>query len=429
VRPPSDTAARIGELIARLIEDGSTLQIGLDAMSQATIQGLSEKNDLGIHSQYLSDDIMHLYSQGVITNRRKGFNDGKLVASAAIGSRNLYDFLDNNPAVDFHPSDYVNDPFIISRHNRMVSMNVARTMDLTGQVEVEASALTFFAGASGIVDFVRGAKRSPSGKSLLMLSSTSDDGTTSNIVPILANTNVAVPRADVHYVVTEYGAVNLSEKPRAGRAMISLAHPDFREGLFADAKQLGLIGPERTLGEAVRGIYPVRLEETMTVEGEEVTIRPAKPVDERRIQEHYYSLVKEDVFSRFMHEKTSFSRADVEVRSQVDYVKDLTLVAVVGEFGFAGWWRRVHAAGEKQHGRSGFPRTRITRARDLLAILRWPTPRGEGCFRPGRPHDPGQPGHDPLFKTLPYKVMSAFDGEGAAHLPSSWAHRVLKIRV
>ncbi|MDO8942219.1 MAG: acetyl-CoA hydrolase/transferase C-terminal domain-containing protein, partial [Desulfobacterales bacterium] len=191
VRPPSDTAVRIGELIARLIEDGSTLQIGLDAMSQATIQGLSEKNDLGIHSQYLSDDIMHLYSQGVITNRRKGFNDGKLVASSAIGSRNLYDFLDNNPAVDFHPSDYVNDPFIISRHNRMVSMNVARTMDLTGQVEVEASALTFFAGASGIVDFVRGAKRSPGGKSLLMLSSTSDDGKTSNIVPTLTDTNVA----------------------------------------------------------------------------------------------------------------------------------------------------------------------------------------------------------------------------------------------
>ncbi len=101
---------------------------------------------------------MHLYAQGVITNRRKGFNDGKLVASAAIGSRNLYDFLDNNPAVDFHPSDYVNDPFIIARHHRMVSMNVARTMDLTGQVEVEASALTFFAGVSGIVDFVRGAQ-------------------------------------------------------------------------------------------------------------------------------------------------------------------------------------------------------------------------------------------------------------------------------
>jgi acyl-CoA hydrolase len=130
--------------------------------------------------------------------------NGKLVASAAIGSRNLYDFLDNNPAVDFHPSDYVNDPFIISRHNRMVSMNVARTMDLTGQVEVEASALTFFAGASGIVDIVRGANRSPGGKSLLMLFSTADDGATSNIVPILTNTNVAVPRADVHYVVTEY---------------------------------------------------------------------------------------------------------------------------------------------------------------------------------------------------------------------------------
>jgi acyl-CoA hydrolase/RimJ/RimL family protein N-acetyltransferase len=421
VRPPSDTAARIGELIARLIEDGSTLQIGLDAMSQATIQGLSEKNDLGIHSQYLSDDIMHLYSQGVITNRRKGFNDGKLVASAAIGSRNLYDFLDNNPAVDFHPSDYVNDPFIISRHNRMVSMNVARTMDLTGQVEVEASALTFFAGASGIVDFTRGAKRSPGGKSLLMLSSTSDDGTTSNIVPTLTNTNVAVPRADVHYVVTEYGAVNLFGKSLQERvvAMISLAHPDFREGLFADAKQLGLIGPERTLGEAVRGIYPVRLEETMTVEGEEVTIRPAKPVDERRIQEHYYSLAKEDIFSRFMHEKTSFSRADVEVRSQIDYVKDLTLLAVVGEFGFG----RVVAVGEcmllakSNMAEVAFSAHKIYQGKGICRrILRKlaDTAREKGVFGLIAYTTPGNQAMIRLFKTLPYKVKSAFDGEGVS---------------
>jgi RimJ/RimL family protein N-acetyltransferase len=421
VRPPSETAARIGELIARLIEDGSTLQIGLDAMSQATIQGLSEKNDLGIHSQYLSDDIMHLYSQGVITNRRKGFNDGKLVASAAIGSRNLYDFLDNNPAVDFHPSDYVNDPFIISRHNRMVSMNVARTMDLTGQVEVEASALTFFAGASGIVDFVRGAKRSPGGKSLLMLSSTSEDGTTSNIVPTLTNTNVAVPRADVHYVVTEYGAVTLFGKSLQERvvAMISLAHPNFREGLFADAKQLGLIGPERTLGEAVRGIYPVRLEEAMTVEGEEVTIRPAKPVDERRIQEHYYGLAKEDIFSRFMHEKTSFSRADAEVRSQIDYVKDLTLLAVVGEFGFG----RVVAVGEcmllaksnmaevafsahKNYQGKGICRRILRKLAD--------TAREKGVFGLIAYTTPGNQGMIRLFKTLPYKVKSQFDGEGVS---------------
>ena len=418
-RPASETATRIGQMIARLVEDGSTIQIGLDAASQATLHALGDKNDLGVHSQFLTDDMMHLFSQGAITNRCKGFNDGKLVASAAIGSRNLYEFLDNNPAVDFRPSDYVNDPFIIARHQRMVSMNVARTMDLTGQVEVEAAARTFFAGVSGTVDFVRGARRSPGGKSILMLFSTSEDGQHSNIVPILANTNVGVPRADVHYVVTEYGAFNLLGKSLQERVvgMISVAHPKFREELFVAAKQLGLIGPERTLGEAVRGVYPVRLEETMEIDGEEVVIRPAKPVDERRIQEHYYSLNKEDIFSRFRHEKTSFSRSDVEVRSLVDYVRDLTLVAVVGEFGFG----QVVALGEcmliekinmaevafsvnKKYQNKGIGRRILRKLSDsarekgLFGLMAYTSPSNQGMIR--------------MFKSLPYKVKSTFDGEG-----------------
>ncbi|MCU0592422.1 MAG: GNAT family N-acetyltransferase, partial [Desulfobacterales bacterium] len=393
--------------------------IGLDAASQATIQALGEKNDLGVHSQFLTDDIMHLYSQGVVTNRRKGYNDGKLVASAAIGSHNLYEFLDNNPAVDFRPSDYVNDPFVIARHHRMVSMNVARTMDLTGQVEVEAAARTFFAGVSGTVDFVRGARRSPGGKSILMLFSTSEDGQRSNIVPILTDTNVGVPRADVHYVVTEYGVFNLFGKSLQERVvgMISIAHPSFREELFAAAKKLGLIGPERTLGEAVRGVYPILLEETLEIDGDEVVIRPAKPVDERRIQEHYYGLDKEDIFSRFRHEKTSFSRSDVEIRSNVDYVKDLTLLAVVGEFGFG----RVVAVGEcmwiekinlaevafsvnKKFQNKGIGRRILrkladsARERGLFGLMAYTSPNNQGMIR--------------MFKSLPYKVKSTFDGEG-----------------
>jgi acyl-CoA hydrolase/GNAT superfamily N-acetyltransferase len=418
-RPSSEIATRIGQLIARLIDDGSTLQIGLDAASQATTQALADKNDLGVHSQFITDDIMHLYSQGVITNRRKGINDGKLVSSAAIGSRNLYEFLDNNPAVDFRPSDYVNDPFIIARHNRMVSMNVARTMDLTGQVEVESSPRTFFAGISGIVDFTRGARRSPGGKAILMLHSTTEDGQASTIVPILNNTNVGVPRADVHYVVTEYGAFNLLGKSLQERVvgMISVAHPNFREELFAAAKKLGLIGPERTLGEAVRGVYPVKLEETMEIEGEEVVIRPAKPVDERRIQEHYYSLDKEDIFSRFRHEKTSFSRSEVEARSHVDYVRDLTLLAVVGEFGFG----RVVAVGEcmliekinmaevafsvnRQYQNKGIGRRMLRKLADtaretgIFGLMAYTSPNNQGMIR--------------MFKSLPYKVKSTFDGEG-----------------
>jgi acyl-CoA hydrolase/GNAT superfamily N-acetyltransferase len=334
----SEAATRIGRHIANLIEDGCTLQIGLDSASQATMQGLSNKNDLGVHSQFLTDDIMHLYATGNINNKKKGLNEGKMVASMAIGSHNLYEFLNDNPAIEFHPSDYVNDPFVIAQHNRMVSMNVARMMDLTGQVSAEASAATRFAGVSGIPDFVRGARRSPRGKSILMLFSTTEteNGLESNIVPYMNDHVVVVPRGDVHYVVSEYGSVNLFGKSIQERVigMISIAHPMFREELFEAAKQRGLIGAERTLGEAARAVYPVQLEEVLYISGEKITIRPSKPVDERRIQEHYYSLPKEDVLTRFFCQKTIFARAEMESRSHVDYVNDLTLMAVVGEFGF-----------------------------------------------------------------------------------------------
>ncbi|NOR24200.1 MAG: acetyl-CoA hydrolase, partial [Desulforhopalus sp.] len=334
----SEAAQQIGNHIAKLIEDGSTLQIGLDAVSQATVQTLSNKNDLGVHSQFLTDSIMHLYAMGNITNKKKGLNEGKMVASMAVGTPDLYEFLNDNPAVDFHPSDYVNDPFVISRHNRMVSMNVASKMDLTGQVTAQASAATRFAGVSGIPDFVRGARRSPAGKSIIMLYSTKEtkDGLESAIIPVFRGDLVVVPRGDVHYVVTEYGCVNLFGKSVQERviAMISIAHPDFREALLEDAKELGFIDTERTLGEASRAVYPVRLEQTLELNGQKVTIRPSKPVDERRIQEHYYTLPKEDVLTRFFCQKTIFARAEMETRSHVDYVNDLTLVAVVGEFGF-----------------------------------------------------------------------------------------------
>jgi acyl-CoA hydrolase/RimJ/RimL family protein N-acetyltransferase len=342
--PPSEVATLIGKQISRLIPDGATLQVGLDAASQATLHALSQKNDLGFHSQYLTNDIMHLYAMGVINNHKKGFNDGKLVASAALGDKDLYEFLHDNPAIEFHPSDYVNDPLIISRHNRVVSMNVAKAVDLTGQVTVEAMAQTHYAGVSGILDFIQGAWRSPGGKSILMLPSTTPDGKKSNIIPWMASDVVVVPRASVHHVATEYGVVNLFGKSLQERvlAMISIAHPDFRDELFLAAKQAGMVGPQRSLGEAARAVYPVSLEEAIQVNGQLVTVRPAKPVDERRIREHYYSLDKNDVFLRFFHEKTSFSVLDAESKSQIDYIKDMTLVGMVGESGF----RRVIAVGE-----------------------------------------------------------------------------------
>ncbi len=417
-KPPSSVATMIGKNISRLIQDGSTLQVGLDSASQATLQALCDKNDLGFHSLYLTDDIMHLYAQGVINNRKKGINEGKLMASAALGSAELYEFLNNNPGVDFRPSDYVNDPFVIAQHHRMVSMNVAKAVDLTGQVTIEAASQTNYAGVSGVADFVRGAKRSVGGKSILMLNSTTADGKKSNIIPTMTHETVVVPRGDVQYVATEYGVVNLLGKSLQGRAMamISIAHPDFRDELFQAAKEDGLIGSEKSLGEAVRGIYPVRFEERLEVDGQVITIRPAKPVDDRRIQEHYYQLKKEDVFRRFFHEKTIFGRTEVEGKSQADYIKDFALVGVVGEFGFD----KVIAVGEylllsdsnmaevafsvssefqgKGLGKI-FLRKLAAAAKEngIAGLIAYTSPQNKAMVQ--------------LFKTLPCKVTTSFDGD------------------
>jgi GNAT superfamily N-acetyltransferase len=334
--PESDQADVIGRHIANLIDDGSTIQISLGTTSHATLVALADKNDLGVHSQFLTNGMMDLVSRGVITNRKKGFNDGKLVASIAIGTRELYQFLHNNPGVEFHPSDYVNDPRIIAHHNKMVCMNVAMAMDLTGQVAADALPVNHYSGLTGIQDFITGTSLCEDGKFILMLTSTAAGGKQSRIVPTLHDTAVVVPRGEVQYVITEYGAVDLFGKSYQERALalISIAHPDFREELFYEAKKMGLLGLERTFNESIYGIYPVRMEETVEIDGEAVTFRPTKPVDERLLQEHFYNLDEQDVVSRFFGARACFVQTDVEGISRTDYIKNLTVVAVVGEVGF-----------------------------------------------------------------------------------------------
>jgi len=343
-QPELESANIIGRQVARLIDDGSTINISLGTTHQANLLGLSQKNDLGVHSRFITDDVQHLFSTGVITNRKKGFNEGKLVASSAMGSENLYEFLNDNPAIEFQPSDYVNDPTIIARHHKMVSMHVVMVMDLTGQVSADALPYNNFSGVNGMLDFIRGSALSEGGKSILMMTSTSGDGKKSRIVPSLLDTAVVVPRGDVQYVITEYGAVNLLGKSLQERAMamISIAHPNFRDELFFEAKKMGLLDAGRKRPDFSRGVYPLKLEETRIINDQEVVIRPAKPVDERRIQEHFYTLEKDDVVLRFFHAKSAFRRDEIEGLSQIDYINNLTVVAVVGEFGFG----RVVGIGE-----------------------------------------------------------------------------------
>jgi acyl-CoA hydrolase/GNAT superfamily N-acetyltransferase len=416
--PELEAANDIGRLIARLIEDGSTMEIGLGSTHQATLLALADKNDLGIHTQYMTNDIMHLFSRGVITNHKKGLNEGKMVASGAIGNEDLYEFLNDNPAIEFHPSDYVNDPSVISRHNKMVSMNVAMTIDLTGQVAADALPYNNFSGVTGMFDFIRGAFQSKGGKSILLLPATALQGKKSRIVPQLDDEAVVVPRGDVHYVVSEYGAVNLFGKSLQERAMamVSIAHPDFRDELFYAAKKMGLLSAERTLTESIHGVYPIHLEETVEVDAEQVTIRPAKPVDERRIQEHFYNLDRDDVVARFFHEKNSFVHDEVKGVSLIDYIKDLTVVAVVGEFGFG----KVIGVGEylvdpatreaevafsisRPYQKKGLGKILLNKladsARDngICGLMAYTSPQNRGMIK--------------LFRMLPYKVDSFFDGD------------------
>ena len=287
---------------------------------------------------------MKLMAMGVVTNRKKGYNNGKIICSNAIGDQDLYDMLDNNSAVEFHPSKYVNDPRIISRNKKMVAMNIAREIDLTGQVSADALAINNFSGVTGIVDFFRGASMSEGGKSILMLTSTRDNDERSRIVPMLQNSAIVIPRGEVQYIVTDYGSVNLFGKSMQERAlaMISIAHPDFRDYLFDQARELGLLGPERSLKEEMRATYPLHLEETRVIDNHQITFRPVKLTDERPIQEHYYGLDKTDVTSRFFHEKTSFVSKQIERTFIIDYSRDLTIVAVEGEPGF----ERILAVGE-----------------------------------------------------------------------------------
>jgi len=334
--PEFEAAVRIGQLVSRLIEDGSTVQISLGATHNSFMTAVADKNDLGVHTQFLSDAIMSLYSMGVITNRRKGLNAGKLIASGAVGSNELYGFLHDNPAIEFHPSDYVNNPAVIAQHHKMVSLNVVMGMDLTGQVAADALPYNHFTGVNGLMDFTRGAGMAPDGKSVLMIPSTTLDGRSSRILPILESTAVVVPRGDVHYVATEYGLVNLFGKSLEERAlaMISIAHPDFRDHLLERAKDFGLLSKKRASHEITSGVYPLHLEETRTYDGVEVLFRPAKPVDTRQIQEHFYHLEEQDVVKRFFQKKTRFVQDEVADFCEVDYVHDLSVVAVVGEAGY-----------------------------------------------------------------------------------------------
>ena len=236
--PPDEVAFAIGQHVANLIPEGATLQTGIGKIPHAVLASLTGHRDLGIHTEMLSDSVIDLVEKGVITGRRKTLLPGKIVTSFVMGTRRLYDWVNENPAVELHPSDFTNDPLVIAKNDQMIAINSALAVDLTGQVAADTLGGRFFSGIGGQVDFTRGAARSRGGKPIIALPSTAQAGSVSRIQPLLeAGAGVVTSRGDVHFVVTEFGVADLWGKSIRERAnaLIQIAHPKFRAELTTAA--------------------------------------------------------------------------------------------------------------------------------------------------------------------------------------------------
>lgn len=242
LQPPKigETERKIGQYIASLIHDGDTLQLGIGAIPDAVLSFLGDKKDLGIHSEMFSDGVVDLARKGVITNKKKTVDPGKFVSCFLMGTKKLYDFVNNNPDVLMKPVDYTNDPFVVAKIDNIISINSAMQVDLMGQVNAEMIGYKQFSGVGGQVDFVRGASRAKGGKAIIAMSSTAGHGKISKIVPLLdEGAAVTTSRNDIDYVVTEFGIAHLKGRTLRQRAMelIKIAHPDFKQDLIAVFEQ------------------------------------------------------------------------------------------------------------------------------------------------------------------------------------------------
>jgi acetyl-CoA hydrolase len=242
--PIDEVSAAIGRHVAGLIDDGDCLQLGIGTIPNAVLKELRNHTHLGVHTEMLSDGIVELVRGGAIDCSRKNYHPDKIICSFVMGTRALYDFVDDNPFVESYGNEFVNDPFNISKNDRMVAVNSAIQVDLTGQVNSDSVGSRPYSGIGGQVDFIRGAARSKGGRPIIALPSTAKGGTLSRITPMLMEgAGVVTSRGDVHYVVTEHGVANLYAKGirERARALIDIAHPKFRDELEARAREMNLL--------------------------------------------------------------------------------------------------------------------------------------------------------------------------------------------
>lgn len=336
--PPAevtDTTRQIAEYVAGLVEDGCTLEFGIGRIPQALLGFLKGKKDLGVHTEMVTDGIIDLIESGAVTGARKTVDRGKVVASFALGTRKLYDFIDNNPVFAFHPTEYVNDPFIIRQQNKMVAVNTALEIDLTGQVCADSIGSKFFSGVGGQVDFNRGAAKSRGGKAIIAMPSTAKGGTVSRIMTHLSEgAGVVTTRAGVHYVVTEYGVAYLHGKSIQERALalISIAHPKFRADLLRDAIEAKYLSAELADKEGKILVGPKELRTTYVAnDGSLLNFRPIHPTDEPRMRDLFYKLSEATIYYRFMGYQKRVSRQQIQDFVYIDHRNDVTIVGTLPE--------------------------------------------------------------------------------------------------
>lgn len=326
--------AKIGNYVSRLIQSGNTIQVGYGSIPDAVMANLRDKEHLGVHTELISDGLVDLMKQGVIDNTQKTINRGKTVASFCMGRKETYDYIHDNPAIEFKVIDYTNNPLIIARHDNITAINSALQIDLTGQASAESIGRTFYSGIGGQADFMRGAILAKGGKSILMLQSTAEttSGTISRIVPFLSEgAGVTLNRGDIHYVVTEFGIAYIHGKNIRERAMqlISIAHPKFRSILIQKAKEFNLVYKDQAFVPGEKGEYPEHLETWRTTrKGVEILLRPVKISDEPLLKDFFYDLTDQSMYRRFMSVRKDVPHARLQEFCIIDFSKEMVIVAV-----------------------------------------------------------------------------------------------------
>jgi acyl-CoA hydrolase/RimJ/RimL family protein N-acetyltransferase len=328
-----DIAQKIGNHVAKIVEDGDTIQVGYGSVPNAILYALRSKKHLGVHTELLSDGIVQLMKEGVVDNSMKSINRGKAVATFCMGKKETYEYIHDNPSIEFRPIDYTNDPQVIAAHRQITAINSCIQIDLTGQATAESIGRKFFSGIGGQADFMRGAVLSPRGKTILVIQSTASKGTVSRIIPFVPEgAGVTLGRSDIHYVVSEYGIAYLHGKNIRERAMelIAIAHPKFRPWLIDEAKRLNLIYKDQKFIPGKKGEYPAELEIYRTTKtGLEIFMRPVKISDEPLLKHFFYSLSDKSLFRRFMSPRKDVPHQQLQEFVVIDYSKELVIVALV----------------------------------------------------------------------------------------------------